>query len=75
MTKEEIMNDPTYKYIEVVGTSSEGTDEAVRNAIKKASKTLKHMDWFFIHDTRGLVENGKVSSWQVTIKIGFKIED
>ncbi len=75
MTKEEIMNNPTYKYIEVVGTSSEGTDEAVRNAIKKASKTIKHMDWFFIHDTRGLTENGKISSWQVTIKIGFKIED
>ncbi len=69
------MDGPTYKYIEVVGTSREGTDQAVRSAIKKASQTIKHMDWFFIHDTRGLVENGDVTSWQVTIKIGFKIED
>ena len=69
------MNDPTYKYIEVVGTSSEGMDQAMRNAVKKASKTVKNMDWFFINDTRGVIENGEISSWQVSIKIGFRIED
>ena len=69
------MSDPTYKYIEVVGTSGDGMDQAMRNAVKKASKTVKHMDWFFINDTRGVIENGEITSWQVAIKIGFRIDD
>ena len=69
------MNDPVYKYIDLVGTSSEGMDHAIRNAIKKASQTVKHIHWFYIHDTRGTVKNGEVTCFQVTIRAGFKIED
>lgn len=66
---------PTYKYIEIVGTSSESQDDAVRNAIKKASETVKHIHWFFIQETRGTVKDGTVTCFQVTIKAGFKIND
>lgn len=69
------MSDPTYKYIDLVGTSSEGMDQAIRNAISKASKTVKHIHWFYIDDTRGTVKDGEVTCFQVTIKAGFKIEE
>jgi hypothetical protein len=52
------MTEPTYKYIEIVGTSKEGMDQAIHNAIKKASKTVKHIHWFYITDTRGTVKDG-----------------
>ena len=65
----------TYKLIELVGSSVNGTDEAIRNAIAKASLTIKHMDWFEVVETRGHIVDGKVAHYQVTIKVGFKIED
>ncbi len=64
-----------YKIIEIVGSSVNGTDEALRNAIAKASLTIKHMNWFEVLETRGHIENGKIAHYQVTIKIGFRIED
>lgn len=69
------MKEHTYKNIEITGSSETGTDEAIRNAISKASKTIKNMDWFEVVEVRGRIDNGAVHYWQVTIKIGFRLED
>jgi len=63
-----------YKKIEVVGTSPEGFAEAVKSAIKHASKTVRNMDWFEVVETRGRIKGGEVSEFQVTLRIGFKLE-
>lgn len=65
----------TYKHIELTGSSSESSDQAVQNAINKASQTVKNLHWFQVIDTRGYIEEGGVKYWQVTIKVGFRIED
>ena len=64
----------TYKLVELVGSSPMSTDEAIRNAVAKASATVKHIDWFQVIETRGHVEGGKVAHFQVTLKVGFRIE-
>jgi dodecin len=69
------MSAHTYKLIELVGSSTVGTDDAIRNAIAKAVLTVKHMDWFEVIETRGHIVNGQIAHYQVTIKIGFRIED
>lgn len=69
------MDDAVYKQIEITGTSKRGSDDAVQNAIAKAGQSVKHMDWFNVVETRGYIEQSGVKHWQVTIKIGFKIED
>lgn len=69
------MSEHVYKMIEIVGSSSNGTDDAVRNAIERAGKTLKNLNWFQVVDTRGHIENGKIAHWQVTIKVGFRLEE
>ncbi len=63
-----------YKSIEITGSSTQGIDDAIRVAIAKASESLNHINWFQVVDTRGHVENGKVAHWQVTLKIGFRLE-
>lgn len=68
------MSANTYKLIELVGSSPNSTDEAIRNAIAKASKTIKHMDWFEVIETRGHIQNDAVAHFQVTLKVGFRIE-
>jgi flavin-binding protein dodecin len=65
----------TYKVIELVGSSAIGTDDAINNAISKASKTLKHLSWFEVVETRGHIVDDKVAHYQVTLKVGFRIED
>ncbi len=65
----------TYKLIELVGSSTIGTDDAISNAIAKAALTVKHMNWFEVVETRGHIVDGKVAHYQVTIKVGFRIED
>jgi flavin-binding protein dodecin len=65
----------TYKVIELVGSSTTGTDDAISNAIAKASLTVKHLNWFEVVETRGHILDGKVAHFQVTIKVGFRIED
>ena len=70
----EPMNNATYKKIEIVGTSAESLSGAVRNGIERASKTVKHMNWFEVDEMRGRIENGAVAEYQVTIKIGFRLE-
>lgn len=65
----------TYKIIELVGSSTIGTDDAIQTAIAKASLTLKNLNWFEVIETRGHIEDGKVAHYQVTLKVGFRIED
>ena len=66
--------DAVYKMLELTGTSTKSCDDAVQNAITRASKTVRNMRWFEVLETRGAIENGKVSEWQVTIKCGFRLE-
>lgn len=68
------MSANTYKLIELVGSSHTSTDDAIRNAIAKASQTIKHMDWFEVVETRGHIKDNAVAHFQVTLKVGFRIE-
>lgn len=68
------MSDHVYKLVEVVGSSATGTDDAIRRAIETAASTLRHVDWFQVTETRGHVVDGKVAHFQVTVKVGFRIE-
>ena len=68
------MSDNVYRVIEVVGSSSTGTDDAIRNAIARASQTVNHLDWFEVTETRGHIEEGQIAHFQVTLKIGFTLE-
>jgi dodecin len=63
-----------YKKIEVVGTSPTSFAEATRAAIEAASKTVRHMNWFEVAEQRGAIKDGKVAEFQVTLRVGFKIE-
>jgi len=69
------MTEHTYKHIELTGSSAESSDQAIQNAIAKASETVKNLHWFQVVDTRGYIEEGGVKYWQVTIKVGFRIGD
>jgi flavin-binding protein dodecin len=69
------MPDHTYKVIDLVGTSSEGSDQAIRNAIERASKTLRGLDWFEVTETRGHIEDGRIAHFQVSLRVGFRILD
>ena len=68
------MSNHTYSITEIVGTSEEGVDAAVRNGIAEAAKTLRNLDWFEVKEIRGHLADGKVADWQVTIKLGFRLE-
>jgi len=67
------MPDKTYKLIELVGVSPDSVQQAIRNAIARASESLKGIDWFEVSEIRGLVHNGQVSEFQVKVKVGFRI--
>ena len=69
------MPNNTYKVVEIVGSSSESISEAINNAVRKASATLRHLRWFEVVQTRGDIANGLVSHYQVTLKVGFALED
>ncbi len=69
------MSDNVYSIIEVVGSSSESIDDAVRNAIETASIKIRNLQWFEVTETRGHIENGKVAHFQVGVKIGFRYEN
>ena len=69
------MNDHIYKKIELTGSSTVGMQEAIENAISKASQTIHHMRWFEVVETRGHIADGKVAHWQVTIKVGFSLTE
>jgi flavin-binding protein dodecin len=68
------LSNHTYSISEIVGTSNEGVDAAVRNGISEAAKTLRNLDWFEVKEIRGHLADGKVADWQVTIKLGFRLE-
>jgi flavin-binding protein dodecin len=68
------MQNNVYKKIEVTGTSSSTMEDAILNAIGKASETVRNMRWFEVVESRGSIENGSVAEWQVTIKIGFTLD-
>jgi flavin-binding protein dodecin len=73
--KERAMSNHVYKQVELVGSSASSTDDAKRQAIETAAKTLRHIDWFEVTGTRGHVVEGKVAHFQVTLKVGFRLED
>lgn len=69
------MSNHVYKTVELVGSSANGSDDAVRNAIARAGTTVRNLRWFEVIETRGHIENEKIAHWQVTIKVGFTLED
>jgi dodecin len=69
------MSDHVYKSVEITGSSPEGITQAVDRAIDKASQTLRNLDWFEVVATRGVIADGKVGHYQVTLKVGFRLED
>jgi flavin-binding protein dodecin len=69
------MSDHVYKTIELVGSSATSVEDAVKNAIAKASQTVRNLRWFEVVETRGHIEGSKVAHWQVTLKLGFTLED
>ncbi len=69
------MANNVYKIIEIVGTSTKGSDDAIGKAVAKAAKTLHNLDWFEVEEIRGHIVDGKVGHYQVKLKIGFRLED
>ncbi|MGV9454885.1 dodecin [Streptomyces sp. NPDC003635] len=69
------MSNHTYRVTEIVGSSHEGVDQAIRNGIARASQTLRNLDWFEVTQVRGQLENGEIAHWQVGLKVGFRLED
>ncbi|MEX5720308.1 dodecin [Geodermatophilus maliterrae] len=69
------MNDHVYRLSEVVGSSTTGVDDAIRTAITRASRTVRNIEWFEVQEVRGHVSEGQVAHVQVTLKIGFRVED
>lgn len=69
------MSDRTYRVTEIVGTSPDGVDQAIENGIARAGDTLRHLDWFEVTGVRGQIADKEVSHYQVTMKLGFRLED
>jgi len=68
-------DEPTYRLTEIVGTSSESIHQAVRNGLARAAQTIRHLDWFEVSQIRGTVKDGEVGVFQVTMKVGFRVEE
>jgi flavin-binding protein dodecin len=68
------MSDHVYKKIELVGSSPTSIEDAVTNALARANKTIRNMRWFEVTETRGYIEEGKLSHWQVTVDVGFTLD-
>jgi dodecin len=73
--REDAMSEHIYKQIELTGSSKTSVEDAVQNAITKAGKTLHNIHWFQVVETRGYIENNKIDYWQVTIKLGFRLDE
>jgi dodecin len=69
------MSNHVYKSVEITGTSPDGVREAIDGAIAKASQSLRHLDWFEVISIRGQIDDGSVAHYQVTLKVGFRLED
>jgi flavin-binding protein dodecin len=71
----ETMSNHIYRVIEIVGTSPDGIDAAIRNSLARAAETMRLLDWFEVQSVRGDLRNGAVAHFQVTLKVGFRLED
>jgi dodecin len=69
------MSSRTYRVTEIVGTAPEGIDQAIKNGVSRAARTLRHVDWFEVTQVRGHLVDGEVEHFQVTMKLGFRLED
>ena len=69
------MTNHTYRVTEIVGTSPDGIESAVRNAVARAGETLRNLDWFEITEVRGQIDGSEVAHWQVGLKVGFRLDD
>jgi flavin-binding protein dodecin len=69
------MTNHVYKTIELVGSSPDGAEQAIRTAVERASRTVRNLRWFEVVDTRGQIEDGKIAHWQVTLKLGFTLDE
>jgi flavin-binding protein dodecin len=69
------MSERTYRVTEIVGTSPEGIEPAIRSAVRRAAETLRHLDWFEVTEVRGQIVDGEVAHYQVGLKVGFRLED
>lgn len=69
------MSHHVYKHLELTGSSTESIEDAVKTAIAKAGQTVRNMHWFQVVDTRGYIDDGGVKYWQVTIKVGFRVDE
>jgi len=69
------MSNRTYRLTEIVGTSEEGVESAIRNGIERAAQTLRHLDWFEVTEVRGQIVDGAIQHYQVGMKVGFRLED
>lgn len=69
------MTDRTYRVTEIVGTSPDGIEPAIRSGIARAAQTLRHLDWFEVTEVRGQIVDGQVAHYQVGLKVGFRLED
>lgn len=69
------MSNRTYRVTEIVGTSDESVDQAIRNGIARAGQTLRHLDWFEVTEIRGHIREGEIDHLQVGMKVGFRLED
>jgi dodecin len=69
------MSNHVYKSVEITGTSPDGVKEAIDGAVAKASQSLRNLDWFEVTSVRGQIDGGNVAHYQVTLKIGFRLED
>jgi dodecin len=69
------MSDHVYKSIEITGSSPDGVTQAIERAVAKASQSLRGLDWFEVTEIRGHIEEGNIAHYQVTLKVGFRLED
>ncbi|TXS43289.1 dodecin family protein [Streptomyces sp. uw30] len=69
------MSNHTYRVTDIVGTSPDGVDQAIRNGITRASQTLRNLDWFEVVEVRGQLDGGEIAHWQVTMKVGFRLDE
>jgi dodecin len=67
--------EPTYRLTEIVGTSNDSVQQAIRNGIARAAETVRHLDWFEVNQIRGTIKDGQVGVFQVTMKVGFLVEE
>jgi flavin-binding protein dodecin len=69
------MTDHVYRVTEIVGSSAEGVEDAIRNGVRRAGRTLRNLDWFEVTEVRGHIEDGEIAHYQVGLKVGFRLDE